>query len=143
MQPFQPTYISAVQQIKAYRVLRAGVQAILDPYGINATQWAILGSLLVQPAGLTLVALARILDVKPPLVTTIVAPLEEKKWVEQLEGEADRRVKKIRITKAGRALTDKIEADLVADGARMFQGVTEAEMKAYHQVLEAIINSQN
>jgi hypothetical protein len=63
------TYQKARLQVVGYRSIQARVSEVLAGYGINTSQWIILGWLLDNPQGLRITALAEVLDVEVPLIT--------------------------------------------------------------------------
>jgi MarR family transcriptional regulator for hemolysin len=136
-----PSYVSAVLQMRAYRALRSHVQGVLDGYTINATQWSILGHLYDSPSGVRPSDLAVLLDVKAPLITALVGPLETRGIVVRSAVSNDKRAVTLILTTSGQRAVVDIEAHLVTLGQRLFASVTPAEMQTYHKVLQTIIDA--
>jgi len=84
------------------RLLRQQDDGELSP-SLGAALWTI-----GKEGPLTLGELAARERVAPPTVTKLVDKLESRGLVERLAGEADRRVRRVAVTKAGRDLLDAI-----------------------------------
>ena len=140
--PIKPTYVSATEQMRAHRVLRSNVNAVLEPYGINATQWSILGFLFEQVDGIRPTDLANMLDVKAPLITMLAIPLAQMSLIHRIDQESDKRTRSLRLTAKGRSTVQEIESQLIQLGPSLFSGISQAEMRTYHKVLLAIIASE-
>lgn len=142
MPPIKPSYVSASEQMRAYRVLRGKVQTVLEPYGINASQWAILGALFEQAEGMRPTDIATLLDVKAPLITMLVGPLFDMALINRIDLLPDKRSRGLQLSPSGRELVKEIEQQLRELGPQLFVGVSAEEMIAYHKVLAAIIASE-
>ena len=142
LQPIKPTYTSAVEQMRAHRILRGHVQSVLAPYAINASQWAILGSLYDRPEGMRPTDIANLLEVKAPLITLLVGPLFARSLIDRGEQLPDKRARTITLTASGRSMVEEAEDLLAALGPLLFKGISSSEMATYHKILQAIIASE-
>lgn len=100
------------------------------PDGMTRAQYGVLNHLLRMEAERTIGELANSFQVRQPTMSSTVRKLEDKGLVELKHDPGDRRVRRVAITKAGRAAR---QAGLDALGplyAEMMAHMTEREMKA-------------
>ena len=143
MESIQPTYISAVQQMRAYRALRADVHEVLDLYSLNSSQWAILGHLYEHLEGATVGELAHLLDVKAPLISILTIQLLERNLLGTKETTSDKRTKCLLISSDGISLVNEVERLLVTHSQPMFATLSKRDIRSYHKVLQTIISYKN
>ena len=132
------TYISGVLQVKAYRALQSYVAKEIKKYGINPTQWFILGQIneipSIRPADI-----AVSLKVEAPLITALTDDLSLMGLIDKLPSKTDKRVRHLVLTKKAKILIPKIEKDLNDRLEVLLKGVSSTELEAYKNVLELII----
>lgn len=134
-----PTYKSGILQVKAYRILQLHVSQTLEKFGINPTEWSILGLIYTQTDGIRFSSIADILQVERPLITMLVNGLESKGLVERHAHPKDKRAKLLFLTKKGATLVPQIEQKLREVLYKLLAGVSQDDLEAYRRVLEAII----
>ncbi len=134
-----PTYLSGAKFMKAYRLLRANVTACLSKYDINPTGWVLLGIIREAKDGVRLVEVANLMNVKAPLVTTLVQDLIAQDHIVLLPHRSDRRVKLLMMTSSGKVFMKKVDAELEQSLSGILAGATAQDLQGFKAVLEAII----
>jgi DNA-binding MarR family transcriptional regulator len=114
----------------AIRVLRL-VRAEDAQSGIGPAQLSAL-SVLVFLGEKTVGELAALEQVRPPTMSRIVDGLVQKKLVERVSSESDRRAVRITATPAGRKLLLAGKARRVRALAKRFEGLTKDEVETLH-----------
>jgi DNA-binding MarR family transcriptional regulator len=131
------TYRAGMLQSQAYRALSNFLTEALKPHGITMTGWATLGTLRDQPE-LRLTEIAEILNVKPPVVTTMVRDLEKRGLVERQAQSGDNRVTKLTLTDPGQDLVDRVELELRKSLREYLVDVPINELVIYLRVIEKL-----
>lgn len=134
-----PSYLSGAIFMKAYRLLRMNVTSCLSQFGINPTSWVLLGIIRETKDGVRLVEVANTMNVKAPLVTTLVQDLIAKDLIELLPHRTDKRVKLLMLTPTGKVFMKKVEVAMEKSLSGILAGVTPADLTGFEAVLEAII----
>jgi DNA-binding MarR family transcriptional regulator len=137
------TYQQARLQVVGYRAIQAEVHSLLDSFGLNTSQWVILGWLYDHPAGLRITALAEILDVETPLITALLQPLVKNRFVTQKTDPSDKRARLASLTEKGVGLVTKLEPQLTTYLERFNKNISQAELDNYFQVLEYYMRASN
>lgn len=135
------TYNTGLLQAKAYRALKHHTHSILKPYNISSLDWALLGVLFDQVNGYKLNELSQLLGIEPPFASVMVGALEEKKLVQRISSEEDKRAKVITLTQTGRELVPVIEQDLRKKMKFLLKGTNLPSVYAYIQVLNTIVRN--
>jgi DNA-binding MarR family transcriptional regulator len=133
------TYHKARLQVVGYRSIQARVNELLNGYALNTSQWIILGWLYDNPQGLRISALAEVLDVEVPLVTSLVQPLQAMDLVILRIDPEDRRAKLASLSTAGSKLVPEIEAELAAHLQPFDRSLKPGEMEQYFSALQHFI----
>ena len=81
------------------------------------------------------------MNVKAPLVTTLVQDLIAKDLIELLPHHTDKRVKLLLLTPTGKIFIKKVEAALEKSLRDILAGTTDTELAAFETVLEAIVRN--
>lgn len=136
-----PTYLSGALFMKAYRLLRLNVTGCLSQFGINPTSWVLLGIIRETKDGIRLAEVANIMNVKAPLITTLVHDLIAKELIELLPHHTDKRVKLLLLTPAGKVYIKKVEAALEQSLQGILAGTTDTDLSGFEAVLEAIVRN--
>ena len=136
-----PTYLSGALFMRAYRLLRGNVTACLRAYNINPTSWVLLGIIKEAKDGVRLVEVANTMNVKAPLITTLVQDLIAKGLIELLPHRTDKRVKLLMLTVAGKRFMKKVEVSLEKSLSGILIGASPQDLSGFETVLEAIINN--
>ncbi len=136
-----PTYLSGALFMKAYRLLRLNVTGCLSQFGINPTSWVLLGIIRETKDGIRLAEVANIMNVKAPLITTLVHDLIAKEMIELLPHHTDKRVKLLLLTPAGKVYIKKVEAALEQSLQGILAGTTDTDLSGFEAVLEAIVRN--
>ena len=91
----------------ATRLLRKRFEARGSEYGLSSAQWRLLVSVkrLGEP---TQAQIAERLEIEPISVSRLVDRMEAAGWVERLQDEADRRIRRVRPTERSRAMFDDL-----------------------------------
>lgn len=136
-----PSYLSGALFMKAYRLLRGNVTGCLNNFDINPTGWVILGIIRETKDGVRLVEVANSMNVKAPLVTTLVQDLIAKDLIELLPHRTDKRVKLLMLTTEGKLFMKKVEVSMEKSLSGILAGVTTEELSGFESVLEAIVKN--
>jgi DNA-binding MarR family transcriptional regulator len=94
---------------RARASLLSGLDAELDPFGVNGMQFAVLKH-LAEGAAETAAELCRFMQYDTGAMTRILDRLEQKGWVRRERCREDRRVVFLRVAPAGRAQLPKLLA---------------------------------
>jgi DNA-binding MarR family transcriptional regulator len=81
---------------------------LFRPYGLTGAQYNVLNILAVRPDGISQRELGDLLVVDRSNVTGLLDRMEKAGWVRRDDDPADRRVYRIGLTAAGRALREKV-----------------------------------
>lgn len=136
-----PTYMIGILQVRAYRMLQSYVQAVLDNFDLNSTQWSILGLVSETTEGIRVMDVAERLGVEAPLVTMLSRPLIERDILKKVQPAADNRARLLVITPLGEQLVRDVEKILFDRLQILIRGVSEQEMDTYKKVLESIVSN--
>ncbi|MCA9325160.1 MarR family transcriptional regulator [Candidatus Saccharibacteria bacterium] len=137
------TYQKARLQVVAHRNIQAAVTEALTPFGINTSQWIILGWLRDNSDGMRVTGLAEVLQVETPLVTSLVQPLEAKGNVKVSVDTLDKRARVLTLTQAGTELVVAIEAAVAQPLKLLEKGVRKSSLASYFTLLQKIIDNGN
>lgn len=115
--PFRsPRQEALLAILRSADLLRRGIAALLDPFGITPQQYNVLRILRgAGPAGLPTLVIGQRLIEQTPGMTRLINRLEAKGWVERHRNPGDRREVQCRLTPVGLALLTHI--DPVMDAA--------------------------
>ncbi|QIM22335.1 MarR family transcriptional regulator [Phycicoccus sp. HDW14] len=101
----------------------------LGPADLRCLDWLVDGP---KTAG----ALATATGLRPAATTALIDRLEARGLVERVRDESDRRRVLVRMTEEGSRETYAMYAPLVDEGTRLFDGVTDAQLRAMGGLLE-------
>lgn len=138
--PTMSTYQKARLQVVGYRAIQSRVTELLSDYGINTSQWVILGWLYDNPNGLRVTALGEILEVETPLITALLQPLQAEELVVLNTDPADGRAKLATLTTEGKQLVPKLEKELTAHLQHFETSIGSRAMADYFAALERFID---
>lgn len=114
--------------------------SVLQGYGINPTQWFILG-LIKQDKNIRAADIANMLRVEPPLITIMSSELRSKGWIDKNLNPKDKRSNTFVLTDSGQQMVKEVEMRLRKDLEILLEDVSPAEMAAYQKVLETIVKN--
>lgn len=97
---FVDHYLAALLA-QASHLISAEFHEVVRAHGFSVSEWRVLASLADGDAT-SIGALAQVAVTKQPTLTRLLDRMEQKKQVERLPHESDRRVTLVRITPAGR-----------------------------------------
>ena len=135
------TYHKARLQVVGYRNIQTRVNAVLSPHSLNTSQWIILGWLYENAGGLRVTELAEVLQVEPPLVTTLLQPLQQSGLIQMRKDEQDGRAKIVTLSVQGQAAVPIIEAQLSDALQQLDNSVTEDMLLTYFAVLQQFVDN--
>lgn len=133
------SYQKARLQVVGYRLIQARVNELLSEHGINTSQWIIMGWLHDHPKGLRVTALAEILNVETPLITSLLQPLHGAGHITLRTDPADKRAKLAQLSGAGSKLVPELERAMLAHLSLYDQALSPAEMSTYFSALERFV----
>lgn len=121
--PDDVAFCSCANLRKAARAVTQSFDAALAPAGLKATQFTVLATVeRLGEAPMTHLAEALVMD--RTTLTRNLKPLERAGWLRLSEGE-DRRVRRIALTRAGRALLNRARPLWQAAQGRVVEGLGE------------------
>lgn len=134
----EPTYVSGVTQVRAYRILQVHVGKVLKKFGLKPTHWFILGYINKSKEA-TSATIADLLKVEPPLITGLTEDLIKQGLIEKKAHPTDGRVKLLKTTSRGKRLVPQIESALEESIGKLLRGTSTHDLRVYKKVLEVII----
>lgn len=140
---YRKSYKIGLLQTKAFRILKHQTNNALKPFGINATDWAVLGLLLEAPDGLQLKMLADELGVKQPYMTRSITGLKQLGFVTTEASSKDNRATDARITKKGVVFVNTTEVVIVKKIKPFFSEVSARNLLGYLQTLIAVASKDD
>jgi len=136
-----PTYITGTIQTKSYAILRENVYVVLDKRDITPTYWAMLGVIFEAKDGIRQAAVAKAMNVKPPLITIMVRQMEQRGIIQTVQNQFDARAKLLSVTPEGKRFMKDTESELNKQLTMLLVGLTESDMRTYQKVLLTIISN--
>ena len=130
---------NALLQMYAHQALRRHINDALQAYDLNPRQWAILGILQENQAGVRAATLATELNVKNPLITMLVDPLTKRGWITKAADTEDGRAKLLQLSAEGQKHIKKVDADVAARLDQLLSGVRRSEFDIYQKVMQIIL----
>lgn len=104
--------------------------------GLTVTQLNLLLSLYDSPDGeLSLKQLEQIMHVAQSTTAGIVLRLEQKSLLESVPDPADKRIKLVRLTEAGKQCCIEMETQIDVAEAKLLRGLDENETRTLHDLL--------
>ena len=125
---------------RARASLLAGLDADLEPFGLNSTQFAVLKH-LGEGAAQTAADLCRLNRYDTGAMTRILDRLEEKGMVRRERGREDRRVVFLRLAPQGRALLPRLMAVATRVVEAHLAGFSGNEIGAFKGYLQRMIDN--
>ena len=126
--------------LNVFRTCAVLVGALVDTlraHGVSQPQYNVLRILRgAGPDGLPSGEVSERMVSRDPDVTRLIDRMEARGWVERQRGTADRRVVIVRLTDAGRALTDSLDAPVDALHARALGHLSADELRTLSALLE-------
>lgn len=139
--PRLTSYQKARLQVVGYRTIQNSVNQALAKYELNTSQWIILGWLHDNSDGMRVTALASVLDVETPLITTLINPLLRRGLIVSEADSEDRRAKRLRLTEEGEVLVLQLETQVHANLSYYEAGFKKSELEAYFDTLSRFIDN--
>lgn len=136
-EPFA-AYATAALQVITYKKLQSRINAVLKQYGLNMTQWIIMGRLREKDAGLRTTDLARFINVEVPLITMVSQPLLGRGLIDSSKAANDKRAKLLKLTDRANELMDTVENRLQQQLQGALQGISSQELNTYFKVLRTM-----
>lgn len=106
---------------------------------LSLTQIKLLHNLDERPRELTLKEAAELVHVSLPAASRMVDDLYRRGFVEREEDRDDRRMKRVRLTEAGRAAIRRINAARLSGLEQFVQGLSEEERAAVTEALDKLV----
>lgn len=140
----QPSYQSGLLFNQAHKLVRQRIYDILEQYRLNPSYWAILSAAVNAPEGIRLASVARLMDVKAPLITVLANDLIQMGLIDRVPHHTDKRAKLLVASRHGKKTAAEIESRLSSEIDGLLRGVSAADILTFQRTLEAIItNAQN
>jgi MarR family transcriptional regulator for hemolysin len=135
------TYASAALQVITYKKLQSKINGVLKQYGLNMTQWIILGRLREKSGGLRTTDLARFIHVEVPLITMVSQPLMGRGLINSSQAAHDKRAKLLKLTDRANELMEDVEGRLQQQFQDIMKDVSSQEMNTYFKVLRTMVQT--
>jgi MarR family transcriptional regulator, transcriptional regulator for hemolysin len=119
------------------RLLRAYADKEAARFGITRAQWAVLAK-VERSEGMKQTELAELLEMQPITLTRLIDKLCDAGWIERRSDAADRRVNRLYLRKAGRALLGRISGLRSELTATALEGINPADAHRLLSQLEQI-----
>ncbi len=133
-------YNYGLLQGKAYRVLQTSLSETLAPFKLTIPEWKLLGQ-VYDYKKIRVADLAKILDVDPPLITSLVKDLQLKKFVDKNNDTDDRRVVYVTPTIETLELIPQLDNVVKKSVKNLFKDCSPAEFITYLQVLQQLVQN--
>lgn len=135
------TYDTAALQVITYKKLQNRINGVLKQYGLNMTQWIILGRLREKRSGLRTTDLARFIHVEVPLITMVAQPLLGRGLIDSSKSSSDKRAKLLRLTDRANELMEDVESRLQRQFKDIVKDISAQELHTYFKVLRTMVQS--
>jgi DNA-binding MarR family transcriptional regulator len=136
-----PTYITGTVQTRAYALLRESVYNVLSKYDLTPSLWSMLGVIMEAKDGIRQADVAKLMNVKPPLITVMARQMETRGLIQTVQNQFDARAKLLSVTVLGKKSIKNIEVELHKELDMLLRGLTESDLITYHRVLTTIISN--
>ena len=120
-----------------HRLLRAYADKEAGRFGITRAQWAVLAK-VERTEGMKQTELAEQLEMQPITLTRLIDKLCDAGWIERRSDATDRRVNRLYLRKAGRALLGKMSGLKSELTATALEGISPADAHRLLSQLELI-----
>jgi DNA-binding MarR family transcriptional regulator len=131
-------YQLAQASVTTTRVFKRLVE---KPLGLRRVEYTIL-MLISENPGCSAARLARALDVTAPNITTSIARLEERGWVEREQSATDGRSQHLHLSGEGEALTQEATRRLLAGEREALDRLTQGERAILVELLHKVASSR-
>ncbi len=119
------------------RLRRRVVDRALKPLGVTRSQWWVL-AFLSRSDGMSQVALADELDLGKVALGQLIDRLEKTGFVMRKADDADRRIKRIHLTRRSHALIARIRENVSATEKQILDEIDEGDLKATVRALSGM-----
>ena len=119
------------------RLIRAYADREAGRFGITRAQWAVLAK-VERSEGMKQTELAELLEMQPITLTRLIDKLCDAGWIERRSDATDRRVNRLYLRKAGRALLGKMSGLKSELTATALEGINPADAHRLVTQLEQI-----
>ena len=119
------------------RLIRAYADREAGRFGITRAQWAVLAK-VERSEGMKQTELAELLEMQPITLTRLIDKLCDAGWIERRSDASDRRVNRLYLRKAGRALLGKMSGLKSELTATALEGINPADAHRLLTQLEQI-----
>jgi DNA-binding MarR family transcriptional regulator len=118
--------------------LRVWCQEYTLPFVLTPSQWAVLW-LLLETDGIPIGTISQRRAIDAPSITDVVARLERHGLLRRVHDDADRRLVRVFLTDAGRAIAVDLLAATIAFNGRLERTITPREMRVTHSVIGKLL----
>jgi DNA-binding MarR family transcriptional regulator len=137
------SYKIGLLQTKAYRALKAHTTTVLKPFQLSTVEWALLGILHEQQAGIRSMDVADLLGVEQPFITVLLKKLSDRELVHIEPHASDRRVKLVTLTPSGRDFVVTTEEVVLAGMKPLLGKLKSPDIATYLTVLQSFAEHDN
>lgn len=133
-----PRYGALLQILRTAEVLWESSRVFFARWDLSTSQFNILNLLRDHPDGASQTKLSRELIMHRSNVTGLVDRLEKRRLVKRTNDPADRRVHRVKLTREGRAILQKVLPDYYAAAETVLGGMSPAQAKRLAGSLDEI-----
>ncbi len=127
---------------RAENALRGATGGLLRELGLTVTQHATLAAIHRAPGGMSGAQLARLCQVTPQTMATVLATLETRELLDREPSGVHRRVLIARLTRAGRDMVRRADVAVGSAEERIgdaFEAQERTQLRSYlHRIVEAL-----
>lgn len=127
----------AAMMVRLSRALVAAERPVLDAHGVSMWGYIVLSALADEPMR-TQAALARAIGADKTRIIADLDDLQERGLIEREPDPADRRVRLLRLTAAGRELHAAVRGAIRAEEDRLMGGLPAADKRLFLRTLQAL-----
>ncbi|MEV4636849.1 MarR family transcriptional regulator [Actinoplanes sp. NPDC049548] len=125
----------AAMMARLTRVLMNAERPVLESHGVSMWGYVVLSALADEPMR-TQAALARAIGADKTRIIADLDDLQERGLIEREPDPADRRVRLLRLTAAGRKLHQAVRTAIRAEEERLLAGLTSAQKQLFLRILQ-------
>jgi MarR family transcriptional regulator for hemolysin len=133
--PVDANFLFALGEVQ--RLMRAYADRQASRFGITRAQWAVLAK-VERFEGMKQSELAEQMEMQPITLTRLIDRLCDAGWIERRSDDSDRRVNRLYLRKAGRALLGKMNGLKSEITATALEGISPTDAQRLLTQLEAI-----
>jgi DNA-binding MarR family transcriptional regulator len=138
-----PGYRLTVAVFEAAGALLRGSQRLFRPHGLTAAQFNVLSLVARSDSGMSQRELSDLLVVDRSNVTGLLDRMEKAGWVRRDDSPDDRRIYRVSLTAAGRAIWERVSPVYLDTVAEVTRGLPDRRIREGVEVLRQLAHAAN